>query len=129
MNQGLQAEIANVMPLANASGLFASLCTIQQPSGAFDPAGYPIGTWVNVAGLVGIECMITPVTSRIQAMEIKSIADTLAVSPRHVLLNGLYPGILTAWRAIVDGEVLDILGVDQDSQMTQTRLEVRSATE
>jgi hypothetical protein len=127
MNQGLGYEIAAVMPEALATGLFVSLATIQQPSGSFDSAGYPVGTWITV--LSDIPCMITPVTERVQAMEIKSIADTLAVSPRHVLLNALYPSIITAWRAVVDGEVLDILGVDHDSQSQMTRLEVRSASE
>jgi hypothetical protein len=129
VNQTLQAEIASVMPTANTLGLFVSLCTIQQPAGSFDGAGYPVGTWTTVSGLASIPCMITPVTSRLQAMELKAIAETLAVSPRHVLLQGLYPNILTAWRAVVDGEALDILGVDHDSQSVQTRLEVRSASE
>jgi hypothetical protein len=130
VNQGIQYEISQVMPQAYAIGLFVSLCTIQRPSGNLDAAGYPDGAWVNVPGLVGIACMNAPPSqARVQATEIKQLADTLAVSPRHILLNGYFPAIVPNDRAVVDGTAFDILGAESDSQSGQTRLELRTATE
>ena len=49
MNSVLQqVAIPAVMQRANASGLFVSLCTIQQPDGLFIDAGQPSGNFVNV---------------------------------------------------------------------------------
>ena len=118
------------MPVAYALGTFVSLCTIQRPSGNLDAAGYPDGTWANVAGLVNIPCQNAPPSqARVQATEIKQLADTLAVSPRHILLNDYFPAIVPQDRAVVDGTAFDIIGAESDSQSGQTRLELRTATE
>ena len=130
MNQGIQFEIASVMPTAYALGVFVSACTIQQPTGALDAAGYPTGAWTTVSGLVNIPCMDAPPSqARVQSTEIKSLAETLAVAPRHVLLNGYYPTIVSQWRALIDGVAYDILGSESDSQSGQTRMELRLASE
>ena len=130
MNQGIQYEISQVMPQAYAIGLFVSLCTIQRPSGNLDAAGYPDGAWANVAGLVNIPCMDAPPSqARVQSTEIKGLAETLAVAPRHVLLNGYFPAIVPQDRAVVDSVVFDVLGSESDSQSGQTRMELRLASE
>ena len=115
------------MPQAVRSGLFVSLCTVQQPSGTTTPYGQNDGTFTNVAGMVNIPCMSAVLApGSIQASEVKGLEDILAKSFRHVTLNGYYPQVLDGaglgWRVIVDGIVLDLLGAEQDSQNSQTRL-------
>lgn len=129
MKQGLDYDIASVVPAAVNTGRFVSLCTIQQPSGTFGASGAPDGTFTNVAGMVNIACMSAPVSNlRIIATEEKTLAEILATKPRHVLLAGYYPTIQTNYRAVVDGTAYDILGVESDSQAQMTRLMVRLAS-
>jgi hypothetical protein len=134
--QGLAYEIAAVMPAAIATGLFASLCTIQQLTGAYGPSGAPVQTWENVAGLVNIPCMDEPPSEgRIQATEVKDLAEIMSLNLRHILLSGYFGQLFdnTGWRAVIteaDGVTVnnyDILGAESDSQGTMTRLEVRIA--
>ena len=136
MNQSILYEIDAVMPAAVASGLFVSLCTIQQPDGVLTPAGSPSGTYTNVSGLVNVPCMDSvPSDARIQATEVKELADIMNKGLRHLLLNGYYPQIITPaipdgqipsyWRSIVDGVTYDILGVEHDSQNQMTRMEMQ----
>lgn len=133
MYQGLQADIAAVMPELISTGLLVSLCTIQQPSGGTTPDGVPNNVFTNVAGLVNIPCMDAVLSpGSIEATEAKELEDIMAKSYRHVTLNGWYPqcipGVATGWRAIVDGVTYDILGAEQDSQNTQTRLKCELVT-
>ena len=133
MNQSLSYEIAAVMPAAIATGLFVSLCTIQSPSGTVDAAGAPDGLYNDVAGLVAIPCVdAVPSEARIQATEMKTLADVLGRGLRHCTLDGYYPAILIGWRqgwrAVVDGTTYDILGAEPDSQATQTRLQLQQVT-
>jgi hypothetical protein len=130
------AEVQQVMPLAVGAGTFVSLCTIQKQTGAKLGAGQPDPTaYANVAGLVNIPCMdAVPSTARVQATEVKELTDILSKGLRHVLLNGYYPEstpdgqIPSNWRAIVDGVIYDILGVEHDSQNQQTRLMLQLVT-
>lgn len=133
MYQGLSQEIAMVMPEAIATGRFNSLCTIQQPDGVITPDGGASGVFVNVSGLVNVPAKDAPESS-IQATEIKGLQDILSKGLRHLLLNGYYPEatpdgqIPTSWRAIVDGITYDILGVEHDSENTQTRMRLQIAS-
>ena len=127
------ALVQQVMPQAVATGLFVSLCTAQAPSGTKTPYGQPDGTFANVAGLINIPCMDGVMsTSRIQATEVKGLQDILSKAFRHVVLNGWYPqfipGAAIGWRVVVDGIVYDLLGAEQDSQSSQTRLELQLVT-
>ena len=130
MQQGLGYEIAAVMPTALASGLFVSLCTIEQPDGVLIDAGQPSGNYVPVAGMINIPCMAPPESSiRINASEVKSEANIQSFSELHVLLNGWFPaledGVSMGWRAIVDGVSFDVMGAESDSQGQMTRMVVR----
>jgi hypothetical protein len=133
MNQTLQYEVDSVMPLAVATGLFVSLCTIQQPSTTPNPDGTMPNSYSDIGGLVNIPCMdAVPSESRIQATETKQLQEILSKQLRHVLLNGFYStipsGVGKAWRAVVDGVTYDLLGAEPDSQSQMTRLMLQLAT-
>lgn len=136
MYQGTGYDIAAVMPEAIASGLFTSLCTVQQPDNAFGPSGAPSGAYVAVAGMVGIICIDDPTSvARIQSTEMKDLAEVMSLNLRHVLLGGYFPLIVSSMRAVItqaDGVtavIYDILGAEADSQAQMTRLEVRLVTQ
>jgi cytochrome bd-type quinol oxidase subunit 1 len=125
--------VQQVMPQAVATGLFVSLCTAQAPAGTKTPYGQPDGTFSNVAGLVNIPCMDSVLaTGTIEATEVKELQDIMSKAFRHVVLNGWYPqfipGAAIGWRVIVDGIVYDLLGAEQDSQSSQTRLKLQLVT-
>ena len=128
----LAAEMQEVMPIAVSFQTFVSLCTVQQPDGLLNPDGTPSNVFLNVAGLVNIQCMDSvPSVARLQATEVKDLQEIMSKGLRHMLLNGYYPQstpsgqIPTDWRAIVDGITYDILGVEHDSQNQMTRLELQ----
>lgn len=144
MNLTIDSILGDVMPLAVASGLFASLCNIQAPSGQFDSGGAPLtgpGAYVAVAGLQCIVCMSAPVsTAKVSAGEAKTLEEILGTQARHVLLSGCFPQIPASndnWQAVisnfdsngnlVDVATWDIMGSESSSQSDQTRLEVRVA--
>jgi hypothetical protein len=134
MNQGLAYEIAAVMPAATTTGLFVSSCTIMIPDGVFDAGGSPSGAYAAVAGLSMIPCMdAVPSMARIQATEVKALAEIMSKGLRHVLLNGSYPQILGlkqagSVRCLVDGVYYELYGAEDDSQGTQTRLDMELVT-
>ena len=138
MQQGLQYEIEAVLPEAETMGRFQSLCTIQGPDGLLGPSGAPSGTYANIAGLVAIPCQDeAPSMARIQATEVRDLAEIMSLNLRHVLLDGYFPTIAknTQWRAVItaaDGvtvTVYDVMGGESDSQAQMTRIEVRLATQ
>ena len=122
--------VQQVMPAAERSGLMVSMCTIQEPDANYGPSGAPSGTYTNVPGLINIAAMdAPPSTARVQATEVKALAEIMSKGMRHMLLAGYFPqivaGVATGWRALVDGTVYDILGAEVDSQSAQTRLELQ----
>lgn len=126
----LARSLARVMPAAVAAGLLRSTCDIQQPDGTFSTNGTPSGNFTDVFGLVGIRCMDAPESdNRIQATELKQLAEIMAKGLRHVLLDTYYPQLDTAaglgWRAVIDGVVYDLMGAEKDSQRSQTRLKLQ----
>ena len=128
MTQGLQFEIESVMVEALDTGMFVSLCTLQEPSGTFTAGGAPDGLYADVAGLVGIPCMAPP----INAGETRTLAEIEASDMQRVLLDGYYPtmdaGWRNGWRAVVDGVAYDLAGVRSDSQSRMTDLTVKLVT-
>jgi hypothetical protein len=130
----LTYAIQQVMPQAVATGLFVSLCTIQQPSGNFGATGAPDGTFTDV--LTGIRCMDAPESvGNIAASEAKAVTQIASIALRHVLLDSFYSQLSPStnwgnvgWRAVVDGVAFDILGAENDSQETQTRLKLQKVT-
>ncbi len=134
VNQSLNYAIQGVMPAALATGLFVSLCTIQAPDQLPQgPTGNPPGTYSNVAGRVDIPCMDAPPSiARIQATEMKDVAEILSKGLRHVLLGKCFADAPdwsgAGYRAVVDGVVYDLMGAENDSQNTQTRIDLQLAT-
>ena len=129
MNQQL-VDFSKVMPLVVATGVLASICTIQSPSQTASASGQPnLGVWTNVSGLVNLPCMFAPLlpdSARTMIQdEIKNMEYTEEMTVFHVLLNGYYPQVLQVYRAVIDGNPYDILGVESDSQKQMTRLAVR----
>jgi hypothetical protein len=114
-------------------GLFPSLGTLQQMVQDQGPTGNPTGNWQNVAGVVNIPCQdAPPSTARVQATEIKDVADIMAKGLRHILLNQCFVGAVewagTGSRFIVDGIAYEVLGAENDSQLSQTRLDLQLVT-
>lgn len=129
----LQAQVQGIMPLAIARGLFVSLCTAQAPTGGKSADGQPDNTFANVSGLVNIPCIDAVMsTGAIAATEVKGLEDIESKAFRHVTLNGYYPQFIVGqpqgWRVIVDGIVYDLMGAEQDSMTTQTRLHLELVT-
>ena len=143
MNQSVQLALSYPMDVVRASGLLSSLCTCQAPSGVFDDSGAPDGNYVDVSGLVNIPCTAPPPSdARIQAPEVRALAEITASELHHVLLNGYYPPIDLGWRDgwrlmlgdndgagnLINGYAYDIMGVESDSQEQMTRIEVKLAS-
>jgi len=134
MNQQfIQNAVSNVMPRALATGVFVSLCTIQQLPANPNPDGTPQTTYTDVPGLVNIICMDAPPSmERIQATEVKQVAEILAKGMRHVLLGQCFLDAPNwagrGYQAVVDGVAYDLLGAENDSQSTQTRIDLQLST-
>lgn len=108
-----------------------SLCTITVPPHVFDDGGAPDpnAPYTPLAGHENIPCTAPPPSeARVQATEIKDLAEIMSKSFRHVLLGGYFPLIISDYRALIDGVEYDILGVEDDSQYRMTRLGVQLAT-
>jgi hypothetical protein len=136
VNQTLQYDIEEVMPLAIETGLFSAFCTIQQPSGNLTADGTPDGLYVAVAGLSAIPC-ISAVTypTRILAKEDRTPEYIESSNTQHILLSGFYPQIQgnTQWQAVVtdaagDITTYDISGSEDDSQAQMTRIKCQVVT-
>jgi hypothetical protein len=137
VNQNLALyDIEDVMQQALETGLFVSLCTIQQPSGDLTEDGTPDGLYVDVTGMVAIPCMDAPENNdRITADEVKDQQTIEASNSSHILLSGWYASIEenTDWRAVVTDVhsrvvIYDIAGAESDSQGQMTRLKVKVVT-
>lgn len=133
MNQSLAYELAAVMPDVINTGLLTSLCTIQQPGTTPNADGTPSNTFTNVAGAINIPCQDAPPSmARIQATEVKDVVEILAKGMRHVLLGQCFLDAPNwagrGYRAVVDGISYDLLGAENDSQSTQTRIDLQLAT-
>ncbi len=133
MNQGLAYEILQVMPQAYQTGLFVSLATVQAPVQTQGPTGNAVGTFAPVAGLINIPAMDSPPSiARLQATEMKDVAEIMSKGLRHVLLNTCFVDAPNwsgyGYRVVVDGIVYDLMGAENDSQLTQTRLDLQLVT-
>ena len=134
MNQAaLNYPFSQIMPQGMMGGWFPSLGTLQTMVQDQGPTGNPTGTWQNVAGVVDIPCKDAPPSiARIQATELKDVAEIMAKGLRHVLLNQCFVGA-PGWAAmgsrfIVDGITYEVLGAENDSDLVQTRVDLQLVT-
>ena len=137
MRQSLAPSIALVMPAARLTGLFVSLITFQAPFG-YTSTGEPSGNYTDVPGLVNLPCQSAPEAVdrfTITAKESHAVPEIQSDAVHHVLLDNYYPALSpatnwgdTGWRAIVDGVIYDVQGVENDSQFTQQRICLHKVT-
>ena len=137
MNQSLQPALDAVMPAVRATGLLSSLGTFQAPSGTLTANGFPDGTYVDVAGLVGLACQVA--SSRfvkVQGETVKTKDYQQAIDSSYVMFGDFYPDAETCWRnggrLVIDGQVYpneDVLLVGADSQSRHTSALIRVVTE
>ncbi len=140
MNQNaLTFPLQQYQRYAYNQGLFPSLCTVQSPDQGRGPTGNLVGTFTNVPGLVDLPCQDAPPSiARVQATEVKAVADIMSHGLRHVLLNQCFvdaPADATGqgwsskgYRCVIDGVTYDLLGCENDSQLSQTRLDLQLVT-
>lgn len=139
MNQGIEESIKAVMPEVLKSGLMTSLCTITVPPHVYDAGGAPdpAAPYIPLAMHQDIPCTDPPLSigDRVQPTEMKELAEILSKNVLHVLLGGYYPAIITEYRALLAPKSdptatieYDIVGIENDSQNTQTRLAVQRVT-
>lgn len=122
--QRYQAESYN-------AGMYPSSGTLQQvPAAPQGATGNPSGAWTDVSGVVNIPCRdAPPSTARVQATEMKDVAEIMAKGLRHVELNQCFidapfwAGVGS--RFIVDGITYEVLGAENDADLTQTRMDLQ----
>ena len=128
----LKETIANAMA---QSGLFVSLATFYKrpgdPSEEVDQYGGVILSegFSVVAGLENISCMFAPLN-----VGTPNVGDTTRTVEQydsktefHLLLEGFFPAVQQRYLVRVDGsQMYEVMGVESDSQSTQTRCAVRA---
>lgn len=137
MNQGLGYEIAQTMPLAYATGLFASSATFLQPVQTQGPTGNPIaGAPTPISGLIAIPAVNAPRSIiAVSSDETRELPHIESKRERHMLLKGYYPVLDTGfsqgagmgWQVQITDpggnvNVYDFLGGEGDSQSQMTRV-------
>ena len=107
--------MATIFPIFNATG------TIQSATEARDAAGQPIKTWNDLTGHVAIPCHIETTGGN----ETKAVNQVYSTATHEVNLSGYYPLITPKMRLVDgDGNIYDILLVDQESFKSFTKLVV-----
>lgn len=92
--------------------------------GADGDAGNP--DWLTLAGLVDIPCRLTH--DQRAGGERERTTSTSTQQMHRLVLDGYYPTLTTAMRALVDGTAYDIDEVIHDGAQTLTRLRVERTT-
>lgn len=105
--------------------LFNKTVTIQESTPTQDATGQPIDAWSDKSGHVAIPCVMSPATRVAMPDEKKLPTQIVAKSTWKVMLQGNYPAITTAMRAVVASVAYDIVGAQTDSQDLVTSLLVQ----
>lgn len=136
MNQSQATNLTAVLDAVTEYDLWQSRCSIYQPSEALNAAGQiNLSTLTPVTGLQGLECMHAPLDldTPYFGAETKARFAIEENKAFHDLLNGYFPGINPGMAAVIwpasgveaDGETLDIIVVEHDSQQIMSRMCVR----
>jgi SPP1 family predicted phage head-tail adaptor len=105
--------------LRGLAAFYPSTCAIQERTDTRDALGQPIAEWADVSGMARIACRVAPA----KGQEIKAQDQTYVKASHVIALAGHYAGINEAMRAVVGGQVYDILLVEHDGQGVTTRLQ------
>lgn len=100
---------------------FPSLATIQVVTLAVNAYREPVETWANLALHVDIPCAIAPAKADERASPNMTVAETTHTA----ILAGDYQTVTPVHRAVIDGTVYNIAGVEHDSHHITTRLRLR----
>lgn len=140
MNQSLVLDFASIASAPFDAGLGASTVTFRQPTGGLTSTGAPDGTYSDVSGLVGLQCMDAPdnLGSSLSATETNAVGEIESMARRHVLLNGYYSQLSPStnwgdagWIAVVTNtltgqvQTYDVRGAEADSHQSQSRVCLR----
>jgi hypothetical protein len=116
--------------MASLRNCFPSSCDIQAATSSRDSFGGDSQTWANVSGLTSLASMIVPASlGRPERQEQRQVNMTVKTVTHIISLQGSYPSITTALRAVVSSINYNILSAEQDSQGVTTRLLVELVTE
>jgi hypothetical protein len=109
------------------SNFFPHNVAIQTASSAQGPGGQPDPTWSTLPGLSAVPCRIAPI-SAVQERKLREQVTSEADSV--VLIVGRYADVLTTSGRLVDsrGRAYDVLGVEEDSVGSTTRVICRRTT-
>src|SRR5580704_13023191 len=130
--QGFALELEAVVPAVAKAGFFDSLCTVQQRTNTVSALGQPdLSDWVNIPEFTDLACMVSVFRPAMPNMTatVREPQQFDTETLIHVLLDGYFPGILQQNQLVVTTGTYagsyEIMGVEPDSQATQTRLAVR----
>ena len=101
--------------------LFNKRLTVQANTPTRDDAGQPIEGWADLADHVDIPAVVSPVPAG-KSPEMRRPDGTIVVAPFKALLQGHFPAIREAMRAVVAGQAYNITLVQHDSQDLTTTL-------
>lgn len=110
---------------------YTSRLAIEAAQISQDPvSGEEVKVWAVVNGMEAIAAAVAPTTVQsVGAKEFRSPSQTVYTATWQISLNGLWPAITPQMRArFEDSRVYNILGVEQDSHATLTRLKVERVT-
>jgi hypothetical protein len=103
---------------------YPSRVTIEAKASTRTGTGAEVPGWTPVPGLVRIPAAVAPEFFA-RPSETRGPVLTVDERVRTVILAGLYSGITTRMRALVDGAPYEITGAVPDSHATLTRLSLR----
>lgn len=112
-------------PLADLTGDFVKLCTIQTYTETPDAAGEVIPTWANLTGHINLSCSVSRGDGHTTGEKVVGNAK-YTFNPLKVTLFDSYPTITTRHRATIDSVSYDIVDVFQDALGYSTVLQVVS---
>lgn len=104
-------------------GFHPSSCRIEQATETQNSIGAITRTWAVMAGHDAIPCnLAADEGDKAAFVEQRKIDTTYVSRPLYAQLDGYYPAIGEAMRAVIDTVTYDIRGVTHNSTLTLTRL-------
>ena len=111
------------------AAMFPSSCTVQVATVTRSAAGAEVKSWADLAGHVAIPCNLAPTPRTVHPVaEQLRRNQTPVITEWDMALQGYYPAITAAHRAVVGGTVYDLESVTHDSQHRFTVLTARVVT-